>query len=83
MVATYTSVILIHHKYTLYYASKHYTIIRSFSSQHMRQGQAMQLGDMIQNDMAPTWDMASVRFAAPLISLSMHIRHPSGCMASS
>jgi hypothetical protein len=27
---------------------------------------------MKENDMAPTWEMASVRYAAPLISLSIY-----------
>jgi hypothetical protein len=73
MVATYTSVNLIHHKYTLYHARVKCMIIRYLSSQHMKQGHERDAAvtDMKENDMAPNWDMgSSVRFAAPLISLS-------------
>jgi len=41
----------------------------------MRQGTGDAVRDMIQNDMAPTWETSSVRYAARLISLSMHIPH--------
>lgn len=38
---------------------------------------------MKENDVAPTWEMASVRYAAPLISLSIYDIQVDACMTSS